>query len=60
MVEGVRYYIRIDRVNYSDGSHPEGEDPWPTEPDGTGQSLHRVVPDNYGNDVANWIAVPLD
>jgi len=39
-----RCYIRVDRVNYSDGSHPEncpgGEDPWPSEPDGDGQSLH--------------------
>jgi hypothetical protein len=51
-----RYYIRIDRVVYSDGSHPEGEDPWPTEPDGTGQSLGRKVPADYGNDVANWQA----
>jgi hypothetical protein len=29
------------------------EDPWPSEPDGTGQSLHRIVPADYGNDVAN-------
>jgi hypothetical protein len=29
-----RYYIRVDRVVYSDGFHPVGEDPWPTEPDG--------------------------
>ena len=56
MVAGERCYIRIDRVNYSDGSHPEGEDPWPSEPDGTGQSLHRIVPADYGNDVANWKA----
>ena len=55
MVAGERYYIRIDRVNYSDGSHPPGEDPWPTGPDGTtGQSLHRITDGNYGNDVANW------
>jgi len=54
-------YIRVDRVNYSDGSHPENfhelpGDPWPTGPDGTGQSLHRKVLGNYGNDVANWEA----
>jgi len=54
-------YIRLDRVNYSDGSHPENfhelpGDPWPTGPDGTGQSLHRKVLGNYGNDVANWEA----
>jgi len=54
-------YIRVDRVNYSDGSHPENfhelpGDPWPTGPDGTGQSLHRKVLGNYGNDVDNWEA----
>jgi hypothetical protein len=55
-VEGTRYYIRVDRVNYSDGSHPVGEDPWPTEPDGNGKSLTRKVPANYGNDPNNWQA----
>jgi len=54
-LEGLtRYYIQVDRINYSDGSHPVGDDPWPTEPDGTGQSLTRKVPSDYGNDVANW------
>jgi len=57
---GTRYYIRIDRVNYSDGSHPEdcpgGVDHWPTEADGGGKSLTRKVPADYGNDVANWKA----
>jgi hypothetical protein len=57
------YYIRVDRVEYSDGSHPEdfpdlGSDPWPTAPDGTGPSLHQKTPttvgQNYGNDVDNW------
>ncbi|MCD6392288.1 MAG: lamin tail domain-containing protein, partial [Planctomycetes bacterium] len=48
--------IRIDRVNYSDGSHPLGSDPWPTTPDGGGKSLTRKVPGNYGNDLANWEA----
>jgi hypothetical protein len=55
-----RYYIRIDRVNYSDGSHPQdcpgGVDLWPTAPDGTGKSLNRLLPASYGNDVANWYA----
>ena len=55
-----RYYIRIDRVNYSDGSHPEdcpgGVDLWPREADGLGKSLSRIVPSDYGNDVANWKA----
>jgi len=57
---GERYYIRVDRVVYSDGFHPEGEDPWPPEPDGQngdGSSLHRKVPGNYGNDVINWQAL---
>jgi hypothetical protein len=55
-------YIRVDRVNYSDGSHHENfhelgfVDPWPTAPDGTGQALDRVTDGNYGNDVANWQA----
>jgi hypothetical protein len=57
---GTRYYIRIDRVTYSDGSHPEdcpgGIDLWPTEADGLGKSLSRKVPAEYGNDVANWKA----
>jgi len=43
-------------VNYSDGSHPLGEDPWPTEPDGGGLSLARRIPGNYGNDVINFKA----
>jgi hypothetical protein len=57
---GTRYYIRIDRITYSDGSHPEdcpgGVDLWPTEADGHGKSLSRKVPTDYGNDVANWQA----
>jgi hypothetical protein len=57
---GRRYYIRIDRVNYSDGSHPEdcpgGVDYWPVEADGGGKSLSRKVSTDYGNDVANWQA----
>jgi hypothetical protein len=57
---GRRYYIRVDRVNYSDGSHPEdcpgGVDLWPVEADGGGMSLSRKVPSDYGNDVANWQA----
>jgi len=58
---GLRQYIRIDRVNYSDGYHPEnfptvGYDPWPTAPDGSGQSLSRTTPADYGNDPINWHA----
>ena len=53
-----RYYIRVDRVVYSDGSHPEGEDSWqPTrDADGLGSSLHRKVLTEYGNDPINWQA----
>ena len=57
---GARYYIRIDRINYSDGSHdsdvPGGVDLWPTEADGGGKSLSRKVPADYGNDPDNWTA----
>jgi hypothetical protein len=55
---GTRHYIRIDRVNYSDGRHPEdcpgGVDLWPPWADGYSQSLSRKDPNDYGNDVANW------
>ena len=64
---GTRYYIRVDRVGYSDGFHPEdcpgGVDLWPTEPDGGGKSLTRKTgapsgtgQADYGNDPDNWIA----
>jgi hypothetical protein len=57
---GKRYYIRVDRVNYSDGFHPEdcpgGIDLWPSEPDGNGKSLTRKVSTDYGNDPENWTA----
>jgi hypothetical protein len=54
--EGKRQYIRVDRVVYSDGSHPAGDDPWPVEADGAGMALQRIVPKEYGNDVINWKA----
>jgi hypothetical protein len=58
--QGTRHYIRIDRVTYSDGLHPEdcpgGVDLWPREADGFGKSLSRKEADVYGNDVANWQA----
>jgi len=57
---GRQHYIRIDRVVYSDGSHhddaPNGVDLWPTEADGQGKSLTRVIPSFYGNDPNNWTA----
>jgi concanavalin A-like lectin/glucanase superfamily protein/CotH protein/lamin tail-like protein/chitobiase/beta-hexosaminidase-like protein/Fn3 domain-containing protein len=50
-----RQYIRVDRVKYSDGSHPVGDDPWPTEPDDSDTyTLQRRVATDYGNDVINW------
>jgi hypothetical protein len=52
--QGQRSYVRIDRVNYSNGSG--ADDLWPAEPDGQGQSLTRKVPTDYGNDPANWRA----
>jgi len=55
-VEGKRYYIRTDRINYSDGSHPLGQDPWPMLPDGWGASLSRLSKQQYGNDPDNWTA----
>jgi hypothetical protein len=56
-LDGYVPYIRVEQVNYSDGSHPLGSDPWPTSADGKGSSLGRKVPGNYGNDVDNWQAV---
>jgi hypothetical protein len=57
---GTRYYIRADRVNYSDGSHPQNEpgglDLWPIAADGGGASLSRIAPERYGNDPDNWEA----
>jgi hypothetical protein len=57
---GEVYYIRVDRVTYSDGTHPEnspdGIDHWPAEPDGGGSSLTRKVSHNYDNNPDNWTA----
>jgi len=58
--EGIRQWIRVDRVVYSDGSHHDdfssGVDPWPVEADGGGGSLSRLEPADYGNDIINWQA----
>lgn len=58
--QGTRYWIEIDRISYSDGSHGEdfedGVDPWPREADGLGLSLNRRAPMRYGNDPNNWEA----
>ena len=56
--EGVRQYILVERITYSDGVHPAGDDPWPTQPDGGGMSLTRRNDTLYGNDAANWQAAP--
>ena len=48
------YYIRVDRVNYSDGA--DGGDPWPADADGSGKALVRKVLSDYGNDPDNWQA----
>jgi hypothetical protein len=57
---GIRQYIRIDRVTYSDGLHPEdvpgSVDLWPRDADGLDKSLSRKVSTDYGNDVDNWQA----
>jgi hypothetical protein len=57
---GVRYWIAVDVVDYSDGTHPQrfldGIDPWPVEADGSGSSLTRLAPSRYGNDPDNWHA----
>jgi len=55
---GIRHYIRIDRIDYSDGSHPENcpgsVDLWPIGADGGGSSLDRIDATLYGNDPNNW------
>jgi hypothetical protein len=47
--------VLIDVVRYSDGSHPVGVDPWPTEADGAGPSLElrssdsdNALPESWG------------
>ena len=52
------HLIRVDRVKYSDGSHPDGDEPdmWPTGPDGEGYSLTKIWAELYGNDPNNWTA----
>jgi hypothetical protein len=58
--KGVRHWICVDHVAYSDGSHPQdfaaGIDPWPGEADGQGSSLTRVLLSKYSNDPNNWQA----
>jgi hypothetical protein len=45
-------YIVVDQVKYGELL------PWPTSADGGGMALQRLTPENYGNDVINWNALP--
>jgi len=47
-----RYWIPIEKIDYND------EAPWPTTPDGGGDSLHRDDINAYGRDYSNWKAAP--
>jgi hypothetical protein len=42
--------IAVDTVIYSD------DPPWPSSPDGDGNSLERTAPDGYGGEPLNWQA----
>ncbi len=44
----------VDEVRYND------KDPWPTEADGAGPSLERIVATSYGSDPVNWAASTRD
>jgi hypothetical protein len=46
---GPAYYL-VDRVTYNDVA------PWPTTPDGAGNSLQRLTTENYGDLAASWRA----
>ena len=56
--DGVRQWICVDRVTFSDGAHPQrfpgNVDPWSAQADGQGSSLTRIFSDRYGNDPNNW------
>jgi hypothetical protein len=45
-------YVLVDKVNYTDLP------PWPSA-DGNGSALRRINAAAYGNDPANWSAVPV-
>jgi hypothetical protein len=59
--DGVRQYICVERVSYSDGCHPDSDpykpDLWPAEADGHGKSLNRTSAALYGSDPGTWQAV---
>jgi hypothetical protein len=48
--EPKRYWIPIEKVDYDDAV------PWPTSPDGGGDSLQRINVNEYGRDYSNWQA----
>jgi hypothetical protein len=62
LIDGIRAWIGVDRVTYSDGAHhgdfPAGLDPWPVQADGRGQSLTRIDPTRWGDDPLNWLTAP--
>jgi hypothetical protein len=45
-------FFDIDAVRY------DHQAPWPTNADGFGASLERLVASAYGNDPINWLASP--
>jgi hypothetical protein len=47
---GLVPYVLVERVRYTDAA------PWPTNADGGGTTLQRVMATAYGNDPANWVA----
>lgn len=53
-------WIVVDRVTYSNGSHPEnfpgGVDPWPNQAAGRARSLARTNATRWGDDPAVWLA----
>jgi hypothetical protein len=61
IVNDIRTWIAVDRMTYSDGSHPDdfpaGVDPWPAQADGGGQSLARTDRGRWGDDPLNWRAL---
>ncbi|MDH7598196.1 MAG: lamin tail domain-containing protein [Sedimentisphaerales bacterium] len=56
--DGQTRWILVDRVRYSDGSHPDARpDLWAVSADGQGKALGRIDLTTYGNDQTNWQAI---
>jgi hypothetical protein len=59
LTDGIRTWIGVDSVTYSDGTHPDefpaGLDPWPAQADGQGSSLTRIDASRWGDDPLNWL-----